>query len=267
MHTVSMAVRAIVLVVFWCCLWIAHPAWAAESSDDVAVSPAQKEQHRKAILGAKGLKPTDEEYVIGYRDVLYVEIYGEGPMAVGPDNPATPPMMGETMADLSAPPSSGKGTRGADVGMDGRISLRHIGDVYVVGMTLTQLADYLKKLYSEVFDGPNVITSLVQSNSRQYTVMGQIRTPGLYPLDSPTLLVSAIAKAGGFTEWANSKVTIIRTGNGHSTAPAKPVAPGKNTAATSPKAQQFTFNYDDFLKGKDPQKNIEIEPGDTIVAH
>ncbi len=32
--------------------------------------------------------------------------------------------------------------------MDGRISLKNIGDVDAVGFTLTQLADYLRELYA-----------------------------------------------------------------------------------------------------------------------
>ena len=119
----------------------------------------------------------DKEYVIGYRDILYVEVYGEGSMAIGPGSPAA-----ETAASGSKMGAEGQDLvrgrgAGAEVGPDGRVSLRHIGDVYVVGMTLTQFADYLKKLYSTVFGNPNLITSLVQSNSRQYTMMGQVKAP------------------------------------------------------------------------------------------
>jgi len=58
--------------------------------------------------------------------------------------------------------------------MDGRISLKDIGDVEVVGLTLDEHADYLKKLYSTIYENPIVITTLIQSNSLRYTVMGKV---------------------------------------------------------------------------------------------
>jgi len=234
-------------------LIMAGACWAAESSGDNPVKSETKEQYRQEILGAKG--QTDKEYVIGYRDILYVEVYGEGSMAVGPASPAaTAAKPGAEEQDAVR----GRGA-GAEVGADGRVSLRNIGDVYVVGMTLTQLADYLKKLYSTVFDKPTVITSLVQSNSRQYTMMGQVKSPGLFHLDYPITVVKAVAKAGGMTDWANSEITIIRQQN-------EPM--GEDGAAKgAQKGQRFKFDYDDFLKGKNIEKNILLEPGDVVVVH
>lgn len=244
------AIIILTMAMAWSC-------WAAESSGDNPVKSETKEQYRQEILGGKG--QADKEYVIGYRDILYVEVYGEGSMAVGPASP------GPGHATAAAKPGAeeqdavrGRGA-GAEVGTDGRVSLRNIGDVYVVGMTLTQLADYLKKLYSTVFDKPIVITSLVQSNSRQYTMMGQVKSPGLFHLDYPITVVKAVAKAGGLTEWANSEVTIIRQQN----EPMGKEGPAKGAQ----KGQRLTFDYDDFLNGKNIEKNILLEPGDVVVVH
>ncbi|MCL1979664.1 MAG: polysaccharide biosynthesis/export family protein, partial [Proteobacteria bacterium] len=229
---------------------MAWSCWAAESGSDATVKDDLKEKYRQEVLGGKEQAPKDQEYVIGYRDVLYVEVYGEGSMAVGPANAAQGPSVEGQ--------SQGRGT-GAEVGVDGRVSLRHIGDVYVVGMTLPQLAQYLSKLYSVVFTEPNVITSVMQSNSRQYTIMGQVKTPGLYLLDQPLTLVKAIAKAGGLTEWAKSTITVIRNGNDQVT--------GQGSDKPAKKVQQFQFDYDDFVAGKSAEKNIQLEPGDVIVVH
>jgi polysaccharide export outer membrane protein len=255
MKTYSVKAKASVWVTLFLCLAMVWPCWAAESTGDNPVKEETKEQYRQEILGGKGQVKADREYVIGYRDILYVEVYGEGSMAVGPNNPSaavtTPGAEGQEAV-------RGRGT-GAEVGADGRLSLRSIGDVYVVGMTLTQLADYLKKLYSAVFDNPTVITSLVQSNSRQYTMMGQIKAPGLFHLDFPTTVVKAIAKAGGFTEWANSKITVIRQNN-------ELISEGGTTKGVK-KAERFAFDYEDFLEGKGAEKNIMLEPGDVVVVH
>ncbi len=256
MKKFSLVFKAIFCLGLTLCMLTA--AWAAESTGDGAVSKEVKDKFRQEILGKSGSTSTDKEYIIGYRDILYIEVYGEGSMAIGPTAPATT----ATSLDPVAVPSNGdvrgRGT-GSEVGMDGRISLRHLGDVYVVGMTLGQLADYLKKLYGTIYDSPTVITTLLQSNSRQYTVMGQVKTPGLFHMDFPTTIVKAIAKAGGFSEWADSEVTVIRQGND--------LTVEKGKSLPKKKVEKFTFDYDDFLKGNDTEKNILLEPGDVVVVH
>ncbi|WP_319548667.1 polysaccharide biosynthesis/export family protein [Desulfogranum marinum] len=246
----QVASRAVffIAIIFW-----ALPCFAAESTSDVPVDKAMKEQFRQEIIGNQAKATADDEYVIGYRDIVYVEIYGEGSMGVGAGSPASATIDTERGDDFIR----GRGT-GAEVRMDGRMSLKHIGDVYVVGMTLTQLADYLKKLYSSIYESPSVTTTLVQSNSRQYTMMGQVKEPGLFHLDFPLSVVKAVAKAGGFTEWANSEITIIRQKNTFSQL---------SDAGADSKEKKLTFDYDDFLKGKDLEKNIMIKSGDIIVVH
>ena len=69
--------------------------------------------------------------------------------------------------------------------------------------------------------------------------------------------MNAVARAGGFTEWANSDITVIRK-NGAQT--------GKKNGKSA-EGQTFTFDYDDFLKGQDLEKNIFIKPGDVVVVH
>jgi len=242
------------------CFLMAWSSWAAESGSDASVKDDVKEKYRQEVLGGKGKIQKDQEYVIGYRDVLHVEVYGEGPMAVGPGNAAqaSSPAEGSSPSSPAQDFIRGRGT-GAEVGIDGRISLRHVGDVYVVGMTLPQLAEYLKKLYSSVFHEPNVITSVVQSNSRQYTVMGQVKAPGLFHLDYPITIVKAIARAGGLNEWAKSDITVIRQEN--------ELIPEKEQEKAVKKAQRFQFDYDDFVAGKHIEKNIQLEPGDVVVVH
>lgn len=257
MKAYSVTAKASVWATVLFCLTMAWSCWAAESTGDVPVNAEKKEQYRQEIMGSKVQVKTDKEYVIGYRDILYVEVYGEGSMAIGVNNPSSSPAASKSSTEGSDF-LRGRGT-GAEVGADGRVSLRHIGDVYVVGMTMTQLADYLKKLYNTVFDKPNVITSLVQSNSRQYAVMGQVIRPGLFHLDYPITLVKAVAQAGGFTQWAKSEITVIRQKD--------ELIQASGQDKETPKVQKLKFDYDDFLKGKDSEKNILLEPGDVVVVH
>ena len=223
--------------------------FAAQSTADAVADAATKEQLRKEILGDATFPGEDAEYVIGYGDVLGVSIYGEGNMAAAPSAGAS------GAAEQQGGAASANTAGGVVVRMDGRISLLHVGDVNVVGMTLTQLADYLKKLYATVYSDPVITAVLMQSNSRRYTVMGQVNEPGVFPLDYPITIVQSIARSGGFTEWAKHDITVVRAGDGVKTAAGKD---GKNT---------LEFDYDDLVKGKGLDKNIHIQSGDIVIVH
>ena len=218
--------------------------FAAQSTVDVTASDKLKKEAMQKILKGSGETPaTEEEYLIGNGDILEIEVYGEGSMAI-----ASPGAQGG--GDTT-------GLRGADRGVqvriDGRISLKHIGEVNAVGLTLTQLADYLKILYGTIYGDPIVTVVLVQSNSKRYTVMGKVVNPGIYYLDFPIDLVQVVARSGGFTDWANSKMTVVRDGA------------GKTNHLF--KGNTLSFDYDNFLKGVELEKNIAIKPGDIIIIH
>jgi polysaccharide biosynthesis/export protein len=220
----------------------------AQSSADVSASNELKESARKDVLGAKSNDVTQSEnYVIGIGDLLSVSIFGEGDMAA-------PSAAGNAAA--ASPPGGAPANNMAsvEVRVDGEISLKHIGDVRAVGMTLTQLADYLKKLYAPIFDNPAVTTVLVKSNSSKYSVMGKAAHSGVYPLTVQISLVEAIARCEGFNEWSNREITVIR----------------KNVREQEKhlfKNHTLEFDYNDFLKGKNVEKNIDVQSGDVIVVH
>ncbi len=222
-------------------------SFAAQSTADVSASEKLKKDARTEILGPQsGKVSSQDEYIIGHGDVLSVSIYGEGDMAA-----STSPGIPRQVATADAPRFGGTGVR---VMMDGRISLKHIGDVEVVGMTLTELADYLKKLYSTIYDQPIITTTLEQSNSLRYTIMGNITQPGIFFLDYPLTLVQALARSGSFTEWANNKITVVREN-----------VKKKDEALF--KRNTLEFDYDDFVSGKRLERNILIQSGDIIIVN
>ena len=85
--------------------------------------------------------------------------------------------------------------------------------------------------------------------------MGQIRTPGVFNFDYPVTVVQAIARSGGFTEWANHDITVVRAGDGIKTPKGEE---GKSTVK---------FDYDDLVKGKKLEKNIYLQAGDIVIVH
>ncbi|WP_167495648.1 MULTISPECIES: polysaccharide biosynthesis/export family protein [Desulfosediminicola] len=241
-----------ILVMLICVVFVvgvSFVAHAAQSTTDIMASNELKEKARKTVLGKDAGKSSDTSgYIIGAGDFLEVELYGEGSMAVSAPTPSA-----GTLGIEPSPDMVRAGGAGVQVRIDGRVSLKHIGEVEVVGMTLTQMADYLKILYKTVYEDPIVTVVLNKSNSKRYTVMGKVLSPGVYYIDYPINLVQTIARSGGFTEWANSKMTVVR----------------ENTEKQTRlfEGNTLKFDYDEFLKGKDLKRNIQVEPDDIIIVH
>ncbi len=225
----------------------ASSSFCAQSSADVSVSKSMKDSVLKEIRGGKTLEfQREDEYVIGHGDLLTVSIYEEGNMSATASS-----SVGYDGQEEGSEQQSNLGTR---VMMDGRISLKDIGDVEVVGLTLTELADYLKKLYSEIYENPILTTTLVQSNSLRYTVMGEVNQPGIFSLDHPMTLVQVVAQSGGFTEWAGKEIKVVRKNL-------------KNEDNGVFDGNTLEFDYDDFVSGKKLNKNIFVRSGDIVIVN
>ena len=138
-------------------------------------------------------------------------------------------------------------TRQVFVRLDGRISLPLIGDVMAAGYTPMELARSLEEKIGEIIEEPSVTVLMIATNSRVYYMVGNINSPGAFPLNTPINLLQAIAKAGGLGEWADKdNIMIVRR--------------------TSGKDEMIFFDYKKFVKGKDLSQNILIQYGDTIIV-
>ena len=233
-----------VFVVF--ALMVAADAWSAQSTADVPVTGELIKAAREKVMGKTSTASAEEPYIIGHGDILNIQVYGEGDMSAAASTTSSGNREQQSEDGLR---NSGAGVQ---VRIDGRISLKHIGDVDAVGFTLTQLADYLKELYSSVFSNPNVSVVLVQGNSQRYTVMGKVAKPGVYYIDYPINIVQVIARCGGFTEWAKNDITLVRR------------TPKKYKELF--KGNTLAFDYSDFLAGEDLEKNVRIEAGDILIV-
>jgi len=138
-------------------------------------------------------------------------------------------------------------SRTVPVRMDGKISLPLIDDVQAAGYTARQLKEVLTNKLKEFVENPNVSVTVSEANSYKVYISGQVRSPGVYRLRSETSLLQFIPMVGGFTDWANQKkILIIRKEDG--------------------KEKRFTINYKKIVSGKDPDSNIILKTGDTIIV-
>ncbi len=195
----------------------ALPAPAAQAVQEkrAAQAPAaparmDDEELRKA-LGA----PVDPRtYLIGPEDVLLIRVWREpelsGPVAVRPD---------------------------------GMISLPLVSDVRAGGVTPDKLAEALKQAFAQYITEPEVMVQVSQVRSKKYFVMGEVGRPGQYELVVPTTVSQALAIAGGFREYADTKKIVILRGH-----------------------KRHEFNYRDWVRGRNPGQNILLENGDQIIV-
>jgi len=139
-------------------------------------------------------------------------------------------------------------SRAIPVRPDGKISLPLIGEIQASGMTPLQLQDDIAQRLKSFLANPAVTVIVTDPRSRHFNIMGQVAKPGTYPLSQSTTVLDAISAAGGFRDFAKeTKIYVLRT------------MPGGNQ-------ERLPFNYKDAIKGKKPENNVVLKPGDTVVV-
>ena len=131
---------------------------------------------------------------------------------------------------------------------DGMISLPLVGEIKAAGHTPVQLQDVLAEAMKKYVSDPQVTVIVEKISSLSFNIVGEINKPGSYPLTRRMTVLDAIAAAGGFRDFANTKkIYVLRK-------------------AADGAEQRLLFNYKDVIKGKNSQQNIELQPRDTIVV-
>jgi len=131
---------------------------------------------------------------------------------------------------------------------DGKISVPLVDDVQAAGLTTTELKDVLTKALSEFVAAPDVTVIVHQINSKSVHIVGEVGRPTVVQLVVDMRALEVIALAGGFTPYADkSDIRILR--------------PNPDGSVV-----EYRFNYNAFLKGKHPESNLRLQPGDTIVV-
>jgi polysaccharide biosynthesis/export protein len=178
-----------------------------------------QEEPRPAPAGVEAPVPARDAYVIGKEDVLQISVYGEDTLSV-PKVPVRP---------------------------DGRISLPLLGDVMAAGETPEGLGRKLTELYKAHVRAPAVTVIVTDVKSFKVYLLGHVRTPGAQTFGRETTLLQALALAGGFTEFANTKrILVLRDDEGD--------------------VRRIEINYDRIISGQNLEMNLKLKPGDTVVV-
>ncbi|HVG38960.1 MAG TPA: polysaccharide biosynthesis/export family protein [Pyrinomonadaceae bacterium] len=99
---------------------------------------------------------------------------------------------------------------GITVPPDGRISYPLIPEgVVVVGKTTQQLQNELVKKLDEYIIDPKVTVTLDQARSARYSILGDVRAPGVRPMLRRLTVNEALAEAGGVLETGSKKKVVV----------------------------------------------------------
>jgi polysaccharide biosynthesis/export protein len=139
-------------------------------------------------------------------------------------------------------------TKSIPVRSDGKISMPLIGEMQASGRTPLHLELEITGKLKNYITAPQVSVIVEKINSKKFNILGEVIKPGSYPTSQASTVVDAIALAGGFRDFAKKTgVYVLRKG-----------ADGRES--------KISFNYKDFIKGRNPGQNIQIEPNDTIIV-
>lgn len=92
---------------------------------------------------------------------------------------------------------------------DGIIRLPGIGEIFVQGLSLTELKREINLRYAEVVVGLEVEPILTQQAPHSVYVLGEVAAPNRILLDAPTTVLGALASAGGTLPGGNLRQIVI----------------------------------------------------------
>lgn len=180
--------------------------------------------------------PSDSQkpdYIVGPQDVLKVTVFDE------------PQLSGMFRVEA-----------------DGTFTYPFIGRLKAVGQTLRSIEAELARLLADGYvRRPQVSIQVEQYRSRSIFIVGEVRTPGKYPLSGEMTLIEALAQAGSTTANAGSTVLILHppeTGNG--AAEEKELEPG-----VTPDSRTTRVSLADLQAGR-LASNVVLHEGDTIFV-
>jgi len=130
---------------------------------------------------------------------------------------------------------------------DGKITVPLVGDVAALGRTPTELGKEVSASLGRFVKDPVVTVIVKKINHYKVYVLGEVGAQGELQLSRPTRLLQALAQAGGLSQYADkSAITVLRY--------------------EGEKEVRIRVDYRKIFNGSDPESNVILLPGDTILV-
>jgi polysaccharide biosynthesis/export protein len=130
---------------------------------------------------------------------------------------------------------------------DGAFSYPLVGEVDAKGKTVADLNKTLAQKLAKYISDPVVTVSIQEIKGNKVYVIGQVTKPGEYIMNPSVDVMQALSMAGGTTPFASlGDIVVLRRGPS-----------GK---------QSLPFRYNDVVKGRRMDQNIDLQAGDVVVV-
>jgi polysaccharide biosynthesis/export protein len=128
----------------------------------------------------------------------------------------------------------------------GDVPVQGIGNVRVVNMSPAEAATAIHDRYlsSHFLNHPQVSVVVEQYATQEVTLIGEIKSPGAYPIATPRPILDVIALGGGLTDFADRDILVERHGD-----------------QSNPIRYNVSNDAQQAIKDQ-----VLVNPGDTIVV-
>src|SRR5262252_7583536 len=186
-----------------------------------------------AALLAQASGAAVSDYVVGPQDVLTITSYDQ------------PDLSGHFAVEA-----------------DGTFTYPLIGRVTAGGLSLRALETQLKKRLKDegFFNDPQVTVAVDTYKSQKLFVVGEVRSPGTYPLSGQMTLVEALARAGSTLPTASGEVIIVHAGVGGASGAVMPSEGGGGGGENITRADLKA------LQSGAAAENAMLRDGDTLFV-
>jgi polysaccharide biosynthesis/export protein len=163
------------------------------------------------------------EYAVGPQDVVTIQVFGE-------------------------PDLSGKFT----VEQDGTFTYPQLGRIRAAGLTLRALEQELRKQLADgqILKNPQVAVAIENYRSQRILILGEVSSPGEYPMAGGMTLLAALARAGSTRPTAAREAVIVRM-------------PANQKPGEGGEPEVIKVDLADLQAGN-MSLNIALQDGDTI---
>jgi polysaccharide export outer membrane protein len=98
------------------------------------------------------------------------------------------------------------------VGTDGTITVPLVGTIPVAGIPPTEAASRVAKALRDggYFVDPQVTVEVTQQRNQSVSVLGEVQSPGRYPITPQTTVVELLAQAGGLKDTGSDTGYVLR---------------------------------------------------------
>ena len=130
---------------------------------------------------------------------------------------------------------------------DGSFSFPLVGEIDAKGKTVADLNKAMSQKLAKYISDPVVTVSIQEIKGNKVYVIGQVNKPGEFIMNPTVDVMQALSMAGGTTPFAAlGDITVLRR--------------------TPTGKQSLPFRYNDIIRGKRLDQNIDLQSGDVVVV-